>query len=65
MRNVDQIDVKVTRILLTVQTEVTLKKKRRLVSDPESRVNVAQIRIEKLRFHVICSVHTVMEGEKT
>ncbi len=34
------------------------------VSDVEAHMKVTQIRIEKIRYHVVCIVHTVMEGGK-
>ena len=44
----------------TVQTEVALQKIRP-VSNLGPHMKVAQIRIEKVRFHVISAVHTVMQ----
>lgn len=45
---------------MAVQTEVTLEKMRP-VSDLGPHMEVAQVRLEKIRFHVIYAVHTVMK----
>ncbi len=45
---------------MTVQTEVALQNIRP-VSDLGPHMKVAQIGIEKIRFHVICAVHTVVK----
>lgn len=48
---------------MTVQTEVALQNIRP-VSDLEPHMQVAQIRIEKIRFHVVCAVHTVIQRDR-
>jgi len=47
-------------VTLLGMTEVTLQNIRP-VSDSGPHLEVAQIRIQKIRFHVLCAVHTVKE----
>ncbi len=45
---------------MTVHTAVWQCKTSELVLDLAPHMEVAQIRIEKIRFHVVCAIHTVM-----
>lgn len=45
---------------MTVQTEVALRKIRHV-----SHMRTSQIRTEKIRFHVICAVVTIMEKTRS